>query len=236
MGFTVYYVKDKNIFHNHKRFEISVCIKGTGIFHTEVKDVKVSPGRITITPAGMMHSVEGDDEFERITVYGDFNQFFNPVEFAVVLDNPEKEGTLLTKMIWNNKNSNPEYIASLCNTLGHFLIQSLKIDDELSICVRNIVGEITNNFHDSNLNLCELLNKSGYAEDYIRSSFKSFTGKTPTEFLTNVRIQHACYLIDIYKNSLSLLEIADKCGFTDYSYFSRRFKQVMGMSPRKYME
>ncbi len=171
----------------------------------------------------MMHSVEGDDEFERITIYGDFNQVFNLVEFAVVPDNSEKEGTAFEKMIWNNRNSNPEYLTSFCNTLGHFLAQSLKIDDELSICVRNIVNEITNNFSDSTLNLCELLNKSGYAEDYIRANFKSFTGKTPTEFLTNVRIQHACYLIDIYKNSLSLLEISDKCGFTDYSYF---FKEI----------
>lgn len=236
MSFYIYNVKDKNIFHNHKNFEISVCIKGKGVFYTESKCVNVFPGKITITPAGVMHKVEGDDEFERFTIYGNFNQIFNPVELMVVRDNSEKEGTTLAKMIWNNKNSNPEYLASICNTLGYFLVQSLKIDDELSVCVRNIVGEITNNFHDSNLNLCELLNKSGYAEDYIRSSFKSFTGKTPTEFLTNVRIQHACYLIDIYKNSLSLLEIADKCGYTDYSYFSRRFKQVMGVSPRKYME
>ena len=79
------------------------------------------------------------------------------------------------------------------------------------------------------------LQKSGYAEDYIRAQFKKFTGKTPTEFLTKIRIYHACYLIDAYKNTLSLAEIAEKCGYTDYVYFSRRFKHIMGISPREYM-
>lgn len=236
MSFYFYHVKDKNIFHSHKNFEISVCLNGTGVFCAEGKSVKVSPEKITITPADMMHKVEGDEDFERVTIYGDFNHILNPANFTVVLDNPEKEGATLARMIWNNRNSNPEYLALLCNALGHFLAQSLKIDDELSLCVRNIIEEITNNFSDSALNLCELLNKSGYAEDYIRAHFKSYTGKTPTEFLTKLRVQHACYLMDVYKSSFSLLEIADKCGYTDYSYFSRRFKQVMGISPRSYMK
>ncbi|MBQ3573155.1 MAG: AraC family transcriptional regulator, partial [Clostridia bacterium] len=28
----------------------------------------------------------------------------------------------------------------------------------------------------------------------------------------------------------------EKCGYTDYVYFSRRFKKIVGKSPQKYME
>ena len=42
--------------------------------------------------------------------------------------------------------------------------------------------------------------------------------------------------MDIYINSMSLNEISEKCGYTDYVYFSRKFKQVMGMSPRNYIK
>ncbi|MBQ6894979.1 MAG: helix-turn-helix transcriptional regulator [Clostridia bacterium] len=80
------------------------------------------------------------------------------------------------------------------------------------------------------------MKKSGYSEDYIRSQFKLFTGKTPVEFLTETRINHACYLIDIYKDSMNLSEISEKCGYTDYVYFSRQFKKVMGISPKNYMK
>jgi AraC-like DNA-binding protein len=80
-----------------------------------------------------------------------------------------------------------------------------------------------------------LLTKSGYAEDYIRAKFREITGYTPVEFLTKVRISQACSLIDMYGNSLQLSEIAEKCGYTDYVYFSRRFKALTGISPREYL-
>ena len=39
---------------------------------------------------------------------------------------------------------------------------------------------------------------------------------------------------DIYQDNLSLSEIAEKCGYLDYVYFSKKFKSVMGLSPREY--
>ena len=90
------------------------------------------------------------------------------------------------------------------------------------------------NYHDSNLSLNELLSESGYAQDYIRSHFKRITDKTPSEFLTQTRIEHASSLVETYANSLSLTEIAERCGYTDYVYFSKKFKQITGYSPRNY--
>ena len=68
----------------------------------------------------------------------------------------------------------------------------------------------------------------------IRSCFKVATGKTPNEFLTDVRIKHACFLINIYHNELSLAEISERCGYLDYIYFLKKFKSVTGVSPREY--
>ena len=48
------------------------------------------------------------------------------------------------------------------------------------------------------------------------------------EFYNQIKI------IDIYKNKISLSEISERCGYLDYIYFSKRFKSVMGMSPREY--
>jgi len=41
-------------------------------------------------------------------------------------------------------------------------------------------------------------------------------------------------LIDLYRSTLSLQEIAERCGYTDYVYFSKKFKEVTGVSPRDY--
>ena len=87
---------------------------------------------------------------------------------------------------------------------------------------------------DSELNIGQLLRSSGYAEDYIRAQFKKITGKTPGRFLTEIRIKHACYMMEAYGSVLTLNEIAEKCGYTDYVYFSKRFKEITGSTPRHY--
>ena len=98
----------------------------------------------------------------------------------------------------------------------------------------DIKRQILSNFYDSNFNVTELLNHSGYAEDYIRANFKKFVGKTPVEYLNELRINHAKTLINVYQNSVPLIDISLNCGFIDYIYFSRKFKQVVGISPIEY--
>ena len=237
MSYLINTIKHLSGAHRHINYEIIVHIHGTGTLHTDERDFPVSPGKIAIIPPGTIHNgVSDDGELERIYINGEFNQVFNLTSPVIISDNPEREGTLLAKLIFNNRYENPDYVASLCNALAHFLVQNLKMDDSIGMAVKEIIYEITENFHDCNIDLAYILQKSGYAEDYIRAQFKKLTGKTPIEFLTEVRIRHARYLIDVYRNSLPLSLIAEKCGYTDYIYFSRRFRQVMEMSPKKYKD
>jgi len=235
MGYIINVGKGKFSEHKHKEYEIAIYTKGKAIYHTAEKDIPVSCGKITIVPPGVTHATEICDGIERIYIRGEFNQIFNLTSATVIQDNAKKEGLLLAKIIYENRYENPEYVSALVGAFVHFLLQSIRMDDEIGLAVKEVVNQITNNFYDSNLNVEEILEKSGYAEDYIRARFKKYTGRTPVEFLTKIRISHACYLIDRYKNSLSLYEVAEKCGYTDHVYFSRRFKQMVGMSPRTYM-
>lgn len=236
MSYIINIGKGKFPEHKHKEYEIAVYTKGKAIYHTEEKDIEVFPGKITVVPPDILHSTEICDGIERIYIRGEFNQIFNLTSATVISDNAQKEGLLLAKMIYDNRYENSEYVSALISAFVHFILQSIRMDDDVSLAIKEIISQITNNFYDSNLSVAEILEKSGYAEDYIRAKFKKITGRTPVEFLRKIRISHACYLIDTYKNSLSLTEIAEKCGYTDYVYFSRRFKQMMGISPSKYMQ
>ena len=235
MNFEIGYSIGKVREHKHKVYEIAVYTKGTAIYHTADNDFNVSLGKITIVPPDTLHSSEVCDGIERIYIKGEFNQIFNLTSSTVISDNDKKEGLMLAKMIYENRYENPEYVSALVGAFTHFILQSIRMEDDVSLAIKEVINQITNNFYDSNLNVAELLEKSGYAEDYIRAQFKKYTGKTPVEFLTKVRISHASYLIDTYKNNISLSEVAEKSGYTDYVYFSRRFKQVVGVSPRQYM-
>jgi AraC-like DNA-binding protein len=64
--------------------------------------------------------------------------------------------------------------------------------------------------------------------------FRRHSGVTFTAFLTEQRLNFARkQLSDL---SLSVSEVSYRCGFQDTNYFSRRFKQVTGLSPRQWRE
>lgn len=222
--------------HYHTNYEVIVCTKGEGFFTYKDGRINLYPGIIMIVPPNTVHSSTFEEEYERIYINGEFNRIFNLHTPTVVADNLQEEGTLLAKMIYRNRYAGNEYVSALANAFAQLLVQNLKNDSEISRAVKEIVNEITDSFFESDFDLGKALKKSGYAEDYIRAKFKEITGNTPVGFLTKVRINQACSLIDMYGNSLSLSEIAERCGYTDYVYFSRKFKMITGMSPREFMK
>jgi AraC-like DNA-binding protein len=59
--------------------------------------------------------------------------------------------------------------------------------------------------------------------------FHSYTGKTFFQFLNEYRIDYVCQLLT--KDSLSISEACNCCGFNDIPYFNRVFKKIKGLSP-----
>ncbi len=237
MNFLIDIIKDDSPLHKHKNYEIIVYTKGCGVSVVAGKKIDISPGKIVIVPPGTEHGTTASGcPCERIYINGELNHILFLTSPAVVTDNASSDGLALAKILYANRHSNSEYTITLVNAFVHFLLGEIKIESDIFLAIKKIVDNISNDFHNSNINLNMILKKSGYAEDYIRSEFKKTTGKTPTAFLTETRIKQACFMMDTYKNVFSLSEIAEKCGYTDYVYFSRRFKEIMGVPPRKYME
>ena len=109
-------------------------------------------------------------------------------------------------------------------------------EENSRVVVPEGILEISENAFDPEISVSALLRGSGYAEDHIRAVFKKEVGKTPLGFLTDLRMEHACHLIDVYKTALPLAEIAEKCGYSDYVYFSKIFKKHTHLSPRAYRD
>ena len=64
--------------------------------------------------------------------------------------------------------------------------------------------------------------------------FKSKTGKTYTNFLHEIRINHACKLL--IESKLSISHIINECGFVNYANFFRYFKMLTGKTPAEYQK
>ncbi|MBE6611114.1 MAG: helix-turn-helix domain-containing protein [Ruminococcaceae bacterium] len=94
------------------------------------------------------------------------------------------------------------------------------------------VAEYLVAYYNSELSTAAICNALGYNVSYFCKRFKDSFGTTFTEYLNAYRIQIA---IGKYRYSaLPLSEIAARVGFNDYCYFSRVFRQRMGMSPTEF--
>lgn len=237
MNYTINHTQDGVVrypMHTHKKYEIMLYLDGEGYMRTELGNIPFETGTIVIVPPNIKHGSISENGFRNISIEGDFEAYFRFDTVKSFEDNKTREGKMLAEMIYENRYGNDTYLASLCTAYVCFLMQRFELDSAMQRSVKKITDEISQNAFDTQIDLTLILSKSGYSEDYIRSCFKKITGKTPNEFLTDIRIKNACFLIDIYKNKISLSEISERCGYLDYIYFSKRFKSVMGMSPREY--
>ena len=64
--------------------------------------------------------------------------------------------------------------------------------------------------------------------------FKTRTGKTFRQYITELRIGYACRLLA--SDRMNISQISDVCGFETISHFNRSFKQVTNMTPTRYRE
>jgi two-component system response regulator YesN len=67
------------------------------------------------------------------------------------------------------------------------------------------------------------------SESYLSRLFKTYTGYTFVEYLTDHRIKQA---IELMKDRrLKIYEVAEQVGYQDAKYFSILFKKKMGVTP-----
>jgi AraC-like DNA-binding protein len=70
--------------------------------------------------------------------------------------------------------------------------------------------------------------------NYLAHLLKKDTGKTFTELVTERRMERAQELLA--NSSARIADVAHASGFADEAYFTRRFKQWFGQSPRTYRD
>lgn len=86
--------------------------------------------------------------------------------------------------------------------------------------------------YSERITLDMLAEKFSISKQGLIRRFKKVTRKTPMEYLAYTRIDQSKLLLR--DTSLSVSEIAGKCGFENVYYFSNFFKHAVGLSPTAY--
>ncbi|WP_050639806.1 MULTISPECIES: AraC family transcriptional regulator [Clostridia] len=94
----------------------------------------------------------------------------------------------------------------------------------------SVVGYISVNYN--HITLHKTAEFFGYNETYLGQMLKKYTGKKFTTLLNEVKLSHAKNLLET--STMSITEIGCEVGFYDSSHFTRKFKEVFGITPKSY--
>ena len=82
---------------------------------------------------------------------------------------------------------------------------------------------------EGNLSIDEIAGQLFVSKDYLRHLFTHYVGQSPMRTIISARIEHAKKLL--MNPELSVVDVAEMCGFDDPYYFSRLFKSYTEKSP-----
>lgn len=138
-----------------------------------------------------------------------------------------------------------EIIAKINTSLEHHLSYNELQYLFLKLLIRLKEGQSTSNlsyiiseYVYENLgkisSLSDICREFHYSKNYVIQIFKKEFGVSPIQYINNIRIGRAMYLLK--STSKPIKEIAEECGYFDYPYFYKRFIRKTGLSPQKWRE
>jgi len=98
----------------------------------------------------------------------------------------------------------------------------------------NAIYEYTFRHFSRKIYLEQVAAVAGMVPNSFCRYFKSRTGKTYTQFLTEIRIGHACKLL--IDNRISIKQLCYESGFNNFTCFHKNFRMITGKTPQHYQK
>lgn len=253
------YILDKNhpkyemAHHFHSNMEIMRILKGNSTVQLNDRKYDVSSGDVLFINSEVVHSALPENcEYECIV--------FDPNFIAINSEFEEFISHILNHDMFIKEKANNENIKAIVNNLfdamkegknkfsvtGHLYalfgeIITLNYFDEKLYTenenakniykLKKVLNYIRKSYQKQ-ITLKDMAQVAGVSPKYFCSFFKTMTAKTPVEYLNNYRVEKAAAML--LSSDSSVTDIAFSCGFNDLSYFIKVFRDLKGISPKKF--
>lgn len=97
-----------------------------------------------------------------------------------------------------------------------------------------IKNYIASNYSNSSLSVKDISDYAHLSVSYLCTFFKSETGTTLNQYITEYRMDKAKQLLTDPRNRIT--EISSMVGYNDGNYFGKSFRKIVGLSPSEYRE
>jgi len=219
--------------HVHPWWELIYQLDAPTTAVTALGSYRVEQGELIIIPPDTPHRTVSETPFQDF--YIKLEHMDAPPIPAVIRD---RDGTILGlyNLIAGVRDEQGEMGKALLEKLAEALCLAVKkAASKLSEpqAVADFRRILQKNIENPYFDLTASIRALGYNPDYFRRYFKRHTSVSPLRCLNGMRMERAENLLSL-ESSLSVGEIALRCGFRDPLYFSTAFRRAFGVSPLEY--
>jgi AraC family transcriptional regulator of arabinose operon len=224
------------------------CAAGKGFVSTENWSGAIDPGDLVLLPQGLMHEYRANHRnpwsiywvhFQGAST-GIFTQYLGYREGQPVVEvglSPTLPAAFTSLMQVRRTGYSTRAFINAANQLRHLLSQ-MALDirahqgrGEQTFDLQQVHGFMLEHI-DQPMTLDTLAATANLSKYHFSTRYKKLTGYSPIKHFLNMKMEHACHLLD--SSDLTVQAIAAAVGYEDPLYFSRLFSKTIGLSPRAY--
>ncbi|MGE5525479.1 MAG: helix-turn-helix domain-containing protein [Rhodospirillaceae bacterium] len=240
--------------HQHNGHQISVTVGGTAeiVWWTETHgEARLAPrdGHVLINPAGEPHAAEWHGSWDCVGFYVDprhtaavARELGISCDIAPVYDGCDRAVHGLACGLLEEAHTDPLTCRLYAESLADFLalrllrgaVQKRMPAGALTAAQLRRVTDYIAAHIDRDLSASELAALVDLSPFHFSRRFKASTGMAPYQYVTRRRISAAQELLA--RTRLTIAEISYRTGFSSQSHLGARFKQIVGVTPRRYRE
>lgn len=134
----------------------------------------------------------------------------------------------INSMVKNRKHKTEKFKSN-----AEINISSLEFTSIDERFLENAIAVIEEHLSEPDFDLDMFSGKLNMSKSSLYRKIKSLTGLSPVEFTKNIRLKHACQMLNKQMGNIS--DIAYLVGFADPKYFTSCFKAEFGMTPTEFV-
>ena len=229
--------------HMHRCFEIILLLEGVMTVTVEKQDYVLTAGDMILVKPNFIHALKTEENSRHILC------IFSPELIGAISDeliryqlsSPVICGlpSLYCQLFQNaNERMHIGGVKGFLYTICDLFYRQLDVTKEDNVAKgSHLLQKILSYVEDNMSQSCSIRAIGAfldYSPAYLSRFFYTNIGMPYSDYVRNIKISHACYLLR--NTHESVIEIAAQCGYSSISSFNRNFKNLTDVSPTVYRE